>query len=522
MVIRNKFCLVAKGYSQQEGIYFKESFALVVRLKAVRIFVAYMAHKNFPIYQMDVKTEFLNSPLKEEVLSVSQMHSSFLIDYHFTKGIIDPTLFTRRNSDDILLVQIYLDDISFGSTNQVFSNRFAKLMKDNIEMSMMGGMKFFLRLQVHQSPHGIFINQSQYTLELLKKHGMDRCDSINMPMATARINADLQEFIWMRTQLLDYGFRYTKIPMYCDSKSGIVISCNLVQHSDTKHINIRYHFIKEHVEQCTIELYFVGTKYELADLSTKALPIEWFEYLVHGIAIYQLYLRSGLALAAVCTIAIYRETLAEGNEGALHLGPERARVYFDLSPKDKERYNADIRMLLKGSKLTKEDRESQLYEDIEHFHQNKGETIHDYYVRLVTVLKLKRGLKESNYDQLYAYLKQHEAHANNSKLITSSNTRNQATVHDGMVVVQNVQGRHNKGQGNIARGTCATGNRGAQNRVGNANSGQARQINSDVDEAPIAQTMFIANLSSASPVYDEVGLSYDSDTLFEVHDHDNY
>ncbi|GJR08483.1 hypothetical protein Tco_0791135 [Tanacetum coccineum] len=266
----------------------------------------------------------------------------------------------------------------------------------------------------------------------------------------------------------------------------------------------------------------------------------------------------------------FRETLAEGDEGALHLGPERHRVYSDLSPKDKDRYNADIRatnillqglpkdiyslinhytnakeiwdnvkMLLEGSELTKEDRESQLYDDFEHFRQHKGETIHDYYVRFaklindmrnikmtmsrmqlnskfvnnmlpewgrfVTVMKLNRGLRDSNYDQLYAYLKQHEAHANENKMM------NQATVQDGRVVVQNVQGRQNRGQGNNARGTCTTGYGGALNRVRNANPGQARQdlalnvdnmfqaddcdaFDSDVDEAPTAQTMFMANL----------------------------
>ncbi|GKE29472.1 hypothetical protein Tco_1444856, partial [Tanacetum coccineum] len=358
------------------------------------------------------------------------------------------------------------------------------------------------------------------------------------------------------------------------------------------------------------------------------------------------------------------ETLAEGNEGALHLGPERPRVYSDLSPEDKERYNADIRatnillqglpkdiyslinhytdakdiwdnvkMLLEGLELTKEDHESQLYDDFEHFCQHKGETIHDYYVRFaklindmrnikmtmsrmqlnskfvnnmlpewgrfVTVVKLNRGLRDSNYDQLYAYLKQHEAHANENKMMldrftqhtvdplalmsnvapqqynsqsstnpsstyvpphfadnsqldsglsptdnlienltntlalltqsyktylpqtnnqlrTSSNPRNQATVQDGRVVVQNVQGRQNRGHGNNARGAGTTGYGGAQNRVGNANPGQARQVkcyncnaddcdafDSDVDEAPMAQTMFMANLSSTDLVYDE-------------------
>ncbi|GKE65103.1 hypothetical protein Tco_1519264 [Tanacetum coccineum] len=89
--------------------------------------------------------------------------------------------------------------------------------------------------------------------------------------------------IWMRTQLLDYGYKYNRIWMYCDSKSAIAISCNPVQHSKTKHIDIRYHFIKEHVEKGTVEIYFVGTKYQLADLFTKALPKERFEYLVHRI-----------------------------------------------------------------------------------------------------------------------------------------------------------------------------------------------------------------------------------------------
>nr|GEW76094.1 retrovirus-related Pol polyprotein from transposon TNT 1-94 [Tanacetum cinerariifolium] len=91
------------------------------------------------------------------------------------------------------------------------------------------------------------------------------------------------QVIWMRTQLLDYEYKYNRIPMYCDSKSAIAISCNPVQHSMTKHIDIRYHFIKEHVEKGIVELYFVGTEYQLANLFTKVLPKECFEYLVHRI-----------------------------------------------------------------------------------------------------------------------------------------------------------------------------------------------------------------------------------------------
>nr|GEV07328.1 hypothetical protein [Tanacetum cinerariifolium] len=328
--------------------------------QAIWMFIAYAAHKNITIFQMDVKTAFLNGLLKDEVY-VSQPEG--FIDPEFPNhvyrlkkalnGIVDPTLFTRRHGRDILLVQVYVDDIIFGSTNLDFSKRFANLMKNNFEMSMMGEITFFLGLQVYQSPRGTFISQSQYAIELLKKHGLDECVSMSTPMETERLDADLQgtpidqtayhrmigglmyltasrpllmlhlyvhvikhdfrfeliaysdadhagckddckstpgglQFlvIWMRTQLIDYGYKYNRIPMYCDFKSAIAISCNLVQHSKTKHIDIRYHFIKEHVEKGTVELYFVGTEYQLANLFIKALPKERFEYLVHRIGIH--------------------------------------------------------------------------------------------------------------------------------------------------------------------------------------------------------------------------------------------
>nr|GFA45510.1 copia protein [Tanacetum cinerariifolium] len=176
----NKTHLVAKGYRQEEGIDFEESFTSGAHFEAIRIFIAYAAHKKITIFQMDVKMDFLNGPLKNEVY-VSQPEgfidpefpnhvyrlkkalyglkqaprawydklSSFLIEHGFTKGIVEPTLFTRHHEGDILLIQVYVDDIIFGSTNPDFSKRFANLMKNNFEMSMMGELKFFLRLQVH-------------------------------------------------------------------------------------------------------------------------------------------------------------------------------------------------------------------------------------------------------------------------------------------------------------------------------------------------------------------------------------
>ncbi|GJZ87766.1 retrovirus-related pol polyprotein from transposon TNT 1-94 [Tanacetum coccineum] len=208
---------------KEEGIDFEESFAPVARLEAVRIFVAHAAHKSFPVYQMDVKTAFLNGPLKEEVYVaqpegfVDPDHpekvyllrkalyglkqaprawydelSNFLMSKGFTKGTIDPTLFKVKYGEDILLVQIYVDDIIFGSTNHKYSKRFEKLMHSRFEMSLMGEMKFFLGLQIHQSPKGIFINQAKYALEILKKHNMDNCHSIGTPLATKpKLDVDL-------------------------------------------------------------------------------------------------------------------------------------------------------------------------------------------------------------------------------------------------------------------------------------------------------------------------------------------
>nr|GEX29075.1 retrovirus-related Pol polyprotein from transposon TNT 1-94 [Tanacetum cinerariifolium] len=343
----------SKGYAHEEGIDFEESFAPVARLEAVRILIAYAAHKSFLIYQMDVKIKFLNGPLKEEQAPRAWYDelSKFLTSKGFTKG-----------------------------------------------------------LQIHQSPRGIFINQAKYAFEILHKHGMDKGQSIGTPMATKpKLDADLSrnpinqidyrskigslmyltssrldivqaicfcaryqsqptekhlkevkrifrylrgtvnmglwypkgssfgltafsdadhagcidsrkstyeglqflgdklvswmskkqnctamstaeaeyvalsascaQVMWMRTQLQDNGFNYNKIPLYCDSQSAIAISFNLVQHSRTKHIHTRHHFIKEHVENGIIELYFVRTEYQLADMFTKALPEDRFKYL---------------------------------------------------------------------------------------------------------------------------------------------------------------------------------------------------------------------------------------------------
>ncbi|GJZ94521.1 retrovirus-related pol polyprotein from transposon TNT 1-94 [Tanacetum coccineum] len=182
-VLKNKARLVAKGYRQEEGIDFEESFAPVARIEAIRIFIANAATKNMIIYQMDVKTAFLNGDLQEEVF-VSQPEgfedqdnpthvyrlkkalyglkqaprawydtlSKFLLANNFFKGAVDPTLFTRKSGKHILLVQIYVDDIIFASTDHNACHIFSKEMSSKFQMSMMGQMSFFLGLQVSQSP----------------------------------------------------------------------------------------------------------------------------------------------------------------------------------------------------------------------------------------------------------------------------------------------------------------------------------------------------------------------------------
>nr|GEY81069.1 hypothetical protein [Tanacetum cinerariifolium] len=202
LVIRNKARLVAVGYSQQEGIDYDETFAPVARIEAIRLFLAYAAHKDFTVFQMDVKTTFLNGILKEEVYVgqplgfVSKQYpdhvyahdkalyglkqaprawydilSKFLIDSGFQKGSIDTTLFIKKKGKHIMLIQIYVDYTIFGSTNPKYCTKFSELMVKRFEMSMMGEMKFFLGLQVNQFSNvpTPMVEQAKLKLDLVRK-----------------------------------------------------------------------------------------------------------------------------------------------------------------------------------------------------------------------------------------------------------------------------------------------------------------------------------------------------------------
>ncbi|GKD53292.1 retrovirus-related pol polyprotein from transposon TNT 1-94, partial [Tanacetum coccineum] len=212
-ILKNKARLVARGYRLEEGIDFEESFAPVARLDAIRIFLAYAAHMNIIVYQMDVKTTFLNGILGKKVY-VSQSNgfvdqdslnhvyklkkalyglkqaprawydllSKSLLSQEFSKGTVDPTLFIRRQGKDILLVQIYVDDIIFTSTTPELCDQFSKIMCLKFKMLMMGKISFFLGLQISQSPRGSFINQSKYALEYLKKYVIESSDPVDTLM----------------------------------------------------------------------------------------------------------------------------------------------------------------------------------------------------------------------------------------------------------------------------------------------------------------------------------------------------
>ncbi|KAJ9536418.1 hypothetical protein OSB04_un000410 [Centaurea solstitialis] len=418
IVIRNKARLVAQGYRQEEGIDYDETFAPVARLEAIRLCLAYAAHMKFQVFQMDVKSAFLNGKLTEEVYVAQppgftdpkhlnhvfklnkalyglkqasrawyETLSTYLIKEGFTRGKIDSTLFVKTYKDHVFLAQIYVDDIIFGST------------------------KGKLCLQVKQSEKGIFISQGKYVREMLAEFEFTTCSAMKTPMAPplkldkdsegksvdvtlyrgmiglllyltasrpdimyatclcARYQADPKEshmkavkrifrylkgtpnlglwyprdsgfdltafsdsyfagckigrksttggcqllggklvswtrkkqnsvststveaeyvaagsccaqVLWMQNQLLDYGFQLSKIPIYCDNTSVIAIANNPVLHSKTKHTEIRYHFIKDHVMNGDVELHFVPTEFQLADLFTKLLDEKRFNQLI--------------------------------------------------------------------------------------------------------------------------------------------------------------------------------------------------------------------------------------------------
>jgi hypothetical protein len=425
VVTRNKARLVAKGYSQVEGLDFGETYAPVARLESIHILLAYATYHGFKLYQMDMKSAFLNGPIKEEVYveqppgfedseypnHVYKLSKAlyglkqaprawyeclryFLITNGFKVGKVDPTLFTKTIANDLFVCQIYVDDIIFGSTNKSTCEEFSRIMIQKFEMSMMRELKYFLGFQVKQLQEGTFISQTKYIQDILTKFGSKDAKPIKTPMGTnghldldtggksvdqkvywsmigslvylcasrpdimlsvcmcARFQADPKEvhlravkrilrylvytpkfglwyprgssfnligysdadwagckidrkstsgtcqflgrslvswaskkqnfvalstaeaeyivvghccaqLLWMRQTLRDYGYKLTKVPLLCDNESAIRMADNPVEHSRTKHIVIRYHFLRDHQQRGDIKIAYINTKDQL-------------------------------------------------------------------------------------------------------------------------------------------------------------------------------------------------------------------------------------------------------------------
>ncbi|GJU55141.1 putative ribonuclease H-like domain-containing protein [Tanacetum coccineum] len=217
VVVRNKARLVAQGHRQEEGIDYDEVFAPVARLEAIRIFLAFASYMGFIVYQMDVKSAFLYGKNDEKVY-VSQppgfldpknpqkvykvvkalygLHqaprawyatlSTFLLKNGYRRGTIDKTLFLKKDKHDIILVQVYVDDIIFGSTKKSWCDEFEALMKSRFQMSSIGELTFFLGLQVKQKEDGIFISQDKYVAEILKKFDFANVKTASTPIETQK------------------------------------------------------------------------------------------------------------------------------------------------------------------------------------------------------------------------------------------------------------------------------------------------------------------------------------------------
>ncbi|GJR66331.1 retrovirus-related pol polyprotein from transposon TNT 1-94 [Tanacetum coccineum] len=441
VVSRNKARLVAQGYNQQEGIDYDETYAPVARLESIRILLAYACALDFKLFQMDVKSAFLNGFINEEVYVAQppgfidfekpdhvyklkkalyglkqapkawyDRLKAFLIKHEYKIRMVDNTLFTKKKSSNLIIVQIYVDDIIFGSTCQDMCDEFAKIMHDEFEMSMMGELNFFLGLQIKQMEDGIFFNQSKYIKEMLKKFGLEdskpmktpmssntkltkdkECESVDSTKYRGMIGSLLyltasrpdimfsvclcarfqeapktshleavkrifryikgtthlglwypkgtgietvvyadsdhagdyvdrkstsgictfvgccltswfskkqtalaistteaeyvsagkacQQALWMKQALIDYDVRLDDVPIMCDNKGAIDLSKNPVQHSRTKHIEIRHHFLRDNVRKGHISIKKVPSVDNIADILTKPLKRESFNYL---------------------------------------------------------------------------------------------------------------------------------------------------------------------------------------------------------------------------------------------------
>ncbi|KAL0293379.1 UNVERIFIED_CONTAM: Retrovirus-related Pol polyprotein from transposon RE1 [Sesamum radiatum] len=212
---KHKARLVAKGYSQLPGIDYTETFAPVARLDTIRALVAIAANKKWKIYQMDVKSAFLNGYIDEEIY-VEQPQGfvakgceekvlrlkkalyglkqaprawysridNYFMNQGFRRSLSEPTLYVKRQGNDTLIVSLYVDDLIYTGNNEKMIHDFKEDMMKTFEMSDLGLMHFFLGIEINQEKEGIFICQKKYTETLLKKFKMESCKTVTTPLVT--------------------------------------------------------------------------------------------------------------------------------------------------------------------------------------------------------------------------------------------------------------------------------------------------------------------------------------------------
>nr|GEY92643.1 copia protein [Tanacetum cinerariifolium]GEY98741.1 copia protein [Tanacetum cinerariifolium] len=268
----------------KEGIDFEESFAPVARIEAIRIFIANVASKNMTIYQMDIKTAFLNDELKEKVY-VSQ-----------SEGFVDPDHPSHVYRLKKALYGLKQAHRAWYQASPIKKHlealkRVFQYLKGTINWGLWYPKDIAMALTAYadadhagcQDTRRSTSRSAQFLSDKLVSWSSKKQKSTTISTTEAEyisMSGFYAKILWMRSQLTDYGFDFNKIPLYCDNRSVIALCCNNVQHSRSKRIDIRHHFIQEQVEKGVVKLYFVTTDYQLTDIFTKALPRQRFEFIL--------------------------------------------------------------------------------------------------------------------------------------------------------------------------------------------------------------------------------------------------